>query len=171
MWHKSVALFRFSSEMAYCSRVLSPWLYSRSCASILFPLCPFLFSCQVVSNSLRPHGLQHTRPFCPSLSPGICSDSYLLSRWCCLTISSSASLFSFCLQSLPASGSFPVSHRLFESGGQSIGASASVWVPPMNIQGWFHLELTGFISQFKGLHLEPVQLEILRSWQGLPSRI
>ena len=87
VWHKSVALFRFSSEMAYCSRVLSPWLYSRSCASILFPLCPFLFSCQVVSNSLRPHGLQHTRPFCPSLSPGICSDSYLLSRWCCLTIS------------------------------------------------------------------------------------
>ena len=146
--------------MAYCNRVLSPWLYNRSRASILSPFCRFLFSCQVVSNSLWPHWLQHIRPFCPSLSPDICSNSHLLSRWCCLTISSSASLFSFCLQSFPASGSFPVSRWLFESGGQSVGASVSVWVPPMNIQGWFHLELTSFISQFRELHLEPVQLEI-----------
>ena len=101
--------------------------------------------------TLRPHGLEHTRLPCPSLSPGVCSDSYPLSQWCYLTISSSAALFSFCLQSFPASGSFPMS-RVFTSGGQNIGASASASVLPMNIQGWFPLGLTGLISLLsKGL--------------------
>ena len=96
-----------------------------------------------MSNSLQPHGLQHARLPCASPSPRICSNSCPLSWWCYLTISSSAALFSFCLQSFPASGSFPMS-QLFASGGQSIGTSASVL--PRNIQGWFPLELTSLIS-------------------------
>ena len=100
---------------------------------------------------LWPHGLQHSRFPCFPLSSGVCSNSCPLSWWCYLTISSSVSPFSFCLQSFPASGSFPVS-QLFASGGQSIGASASASVLSVNIQGWFPLELTGFISlQSKGL--------------------
>ena len=102
-----------------------------------------LFSCWVMSNSLQPHGLQHTRPPCPSLSPGVCSESYPSSRWCHPTIASSVALFSSCLQSFPASGYFSMSW-LFASGGQSTGASASVL--PINIQGWFPLGLTGLIS-------------------------
>ena len=96
-----------------------------------------------------PHGLQHARLPGPSCSPGICSNSCPLSCWCYLTISSSVSLFSFCFQSFTASGSLPMSW-LFTSGSQSIGASASVL--PVNIQGWFPLGLTGWISLLsKGL--------------------
>ena len=102
-----------------------------------------------MSDSLQPHGWQHARPPCPSLSPRVCPSSCPVNWWCYPTIPSSAALFSFCPQSFPASGSFPMS-RLFASGGQSIGASASVlW---MHIKGWFPLELTGLISlQSKGL--------------------
>ena len=100
-------------------------------------------------NSLQSHGLQHTRLPCPSLSPGVCSNSCPLSWWCYLTISSSAAPFSSCLLSFPASGSFPIS-QLFLPGGQSIGASASVL--PMNVWGCFPLGSTGLISlQSKGL--------------------
>ena len=108
-------------------------------------MCCFCCSVAVVSDSLWPHGLQHTRLPCPSPSPKVCSDSCPLSWWCFLTISSSAALFSFCLQSFPASGSFPVSW-LFVSDGQSIGASVSATDFPMSIQGWFPLVLTGLIS-------------------------
>ena len=88
---------------------------------------------------------------CPSLSPGVCSNSCPLWQWCHPTISSSVIPFSSCLPSLPASGSFPVS-QLFTSGGQSIGASTSALVFPMNIQGWFPLGLIGLISLlYKGL--------------------
>ena len=83
----------------------------------------FLFSHWVMSNSLRPHGLQHNRPPCLSLSSGLWSNSCPLSRWCHPTISSSVTLFSSCLQFFPRSGSFPVS-QFFKSGGQSVGASA-----------------------------------------------
>ena len=100
-----------------------------------------LFSCEVMSNSLWCHGLQHTRLLCPPLSPGICSNSCPLSRWCYLTISFSPVPFS-CLQSFPKSRSFPMS-QLFASGSQSTGASASASVFPMNIEGWFPLGLTG----------------------------
>ena len=104
----------------------------------------------VVSDSLRPHGLQHTRPPCPSPTPGAYSNSCLLCWWCHPTISSSVIPFSSCLQPFPASGSFPMS-QFFASGGQSIGASASS-VFPMNIQDWFPLGWTGWISlQSKGL--------------------
>ena len=109
------------------------------------------FSCSVVSNSLWPHRLQHARLPCPLLSPEVCSNLGLLNRWCHPTISSSVTLLSSCPQSLPASGLFPVS-LLLTSGGQSIGASASASVLPMNIQNWILLGLTGLISlQSKGL--------------------
>ena len=110
------------------------------------PVVQLLFSsCWVVSDSLQPHGLQHTRLPGPSLSPGVCSNSCPLSWWCHPTILSSVIPFSSCLQSYPASGSFPVS-RLFTSSAQSIEASASVSVLPMNIEGWFPLGLPGLIS-------------------------
>ena len=111
---------------------------------------PVQFSCSVRSNSLRPHGLQHARPPCPSPTPRVYSDSCPLSRWCHPTILSSVIPFS-CFQSFPASGSFPMS-QLFTSGGQGIGVSASASVPPMNIQDWFSLGWIGWISlQPKGL--------------------
>ena len=102
-----------------------------------------LFSGSVVSDSLWPHGLQHSRLPSPSLSPRVCSNSGPLSQWCHPTTSSSVVPFSSRLQSFPAS--FPIS-RLFTSGGQSIGASASASVLPMNIQDWFPSGLTGLIS-------------------------
>ena len=100
------------------------------------------FSRSVVFNSLRPHGLQHARLPCPSLSSRVCSNSCPLSRWCHPTISSSVISFSSCPQSFPTSGSFPMS-RLFASGGQSIGASASTSFLPMNTQDWSPLGWTG----------------------------
>ena len=104
-----------------------------------------------MSNSLRPHGLQHSGLPCHSLSPGVLSHWCPSSQWCYPTISSSAASFSFRLQSFPASGSFPMS-QLFASDGQSIGASTSGSVLPMDIQGWFPKGLTGLISvQCKGL--------------------
>ena len=105
----------------------------------------------VMSDSLQPHGLKHARPPCPLLSLEVCPSSYPLHWWCHPTISSSAVHFSSCPQSFPAAGSFPLS-QFFPSGGQSIGASASVSVLPMSIQGWFPLRLTGLISVLsKGL--------------------
>ena len=110
-----------------------------------------LFNPWVVTGSLWPHELQHTRLPCPSLSLRICSNSRPLSQWCHPIISSCVAPFSSCPQSLPVSGSFPMS-RLFSSSGQSIGASASALVLSMNIQGWFPSGLTGLISlQSKGL--------------------
>ena len=109
-----------------------------------------LFGRQVMSDSWWSHGLQHTRLPCPSLSPRACSNSCPLSRWCYLAISSSVTLF-FCLQSFPASGSFPMS-QLFALASQSIGALASASVSPMSIQGWFPLRLISLISSLsKGL--------------------
>ena len=109
------------------------------------------FSCSVVSDSLWPHGLQHARTSCPSPTPGDYSISCPLSRWCHPTISFSVFPFSSYLQSFPASGSFPMS-RLITSGDQNIGVSTSASVLPMNIQGWFPLGWTGWISlQSKGL--------------------
>ena len=109
------------------------------------------FSRSVMSDSLRPHELQHARPPCPSPTPGVYSNSRPASQWCHPAISSSVFPFSSCPQSLPASGSFPIS-QLFASGGQSIGVSASVLVLPMNTQDWSPLGWTDWISlQSKGL--------------------
>ena len=103
------------------------------------------FSRSVVFDSLWLHGLQHTRPPCPTSTPRACSKSCPSSRWCHPNISSSVIPFSSCLQSFPASGSFPMS-QLFASVDQSIGVSASASVLPMNIQDWFPLGLTGWVS-------------------------
>ena len=109
------------------------------------------FSHSVVSDSLQPHGLQHTRLPYPSPTPEACSNSCPSSQWCHPSISSSVVPFSSCLQSFPASGSFQMS-QFFTSGGQSIGVSASASVLPMNSQDWLPLWLTGLISlQSKGL--------------------
>ena len=109
-----------------------------------------LFSQQVMSDSLWHHGLQHTSLLCLSPHPGVCSNSCPLSQCCCPTISSSAVPFSSCLQSFPASGSFPMS-QFFTSVIQRTGASSSSSVLPMNIQGWFPLGLTDLILLSKGL--------------------
>ena len=103
------------------------------------------FSRSVMSDSLWPWGLQHTRPPCPSPTPGVYSNSCPLSQWCHPTTSSSVVPFTSCFQSFPASGSFQMS-QYFASGGQSIGVSASTSVLPMNIQDWFPLGWTGWIS-------------------------
>ena len=104
-----------------------------------------------MSDSFWPHGLQHTRLPCPSPTSGAYSNSCPLCRWCHPTISSSILPFSSCLQFFPASGSLPMSW-FFASGGQTIGASASASVLPMNIQNWFPLGWTGWISlKSKGL--------------------
>ena len=119
--------------------------------SIIFALSqiPFwvfkdTYCCSVTKSCLSLRGLQHARLPCFSLCPIVCSDSCPLSRWCHPTISSSIVPF-FCPQSFPASGSFLIRWP-FTSGGQSVGASVSASVLPMNIEGWFPLRLTGLIS-------------------------
>ena len=122
--------------------------------NIIFSKCMYISvqsSHWVVSNSLRPSGLQHTRLPHLSPTPGVYSNSCTLSRWCHPTISSSVVPFSSCLQSFQASGAFQMS-RPFKSGGQSIGVSASTSLLPMNTQDWSPLGWTGWISlQSKGL--------------------
>ena len=109
------------------------------------------FSGSVMSDSLRPHEAQHTRPPRPSPAPGVHPNSCPLSRWCNPTTSFSVIPFSSCLQSFPTSGFFQMS-QFFASGGQSIGVSTSASDLPMNIQDWFPLGWTGWISlQSKGL--------------------
>ena len=121
-----------------------------------------LFSCSVVSYSLRPHELQHARLPCPS-SPGACSNLCPLSKWCHPTTSSSVVPFSSCLQSFPASGSFQM-RQFFASGGQSIGVSASVSVLPMNIQDWFPLGLIVFdLLSVQGNLRSPLQHHSLKA--------
>ena len=114
-----------------------------------------LFSCSVVSNSLRPHGLQHARLPCPSPSSRVCQSSCSLNQWCHPTISSCVALFFSCTQSFPPLESFPMSqlfadywNTLEYSGGQSIGAWASTSLLPKSIQGWFPLRLTVWSSCF-----------------------
>ena len=109
------------------------------------------FNHSVVSDSLRPHESHHVRPSCPSPTPGVYPNPCLSSRWCHLAISSSVVPFSSCHQSVPASGSFPMS-QLCTWGGQSIGVSASASVLPMKTQDWSPLGWTGWISlKSKGL--------------------
>ena len=139
------------------------WIYCEWCGSfevhylfyhyfkIICLISSVHFSRSAVSNSLRPHGLQHARPPCPSPTPGVYSYSCPLSWWSHPTISSSVLPFSSCHQSFPASGSFQMS-QFFTSGGQNIGVSAPTSFLPMNIQDWFPLGWTGWISLLpKGL--------------------
>ena len=117
----------------------------------VFQFSSVQFSHSVMSDSLWPHESQHARPPCPSSTPRVHLDSRPSNQWCHPAISSSVVPFSSCPQSLPASGSFPMS-QLFTSGGQIIGVSASTSVLLMNIQDWFPLGWTNWISlQSKGL--------------------
>ena len=122
-------------KIAYCFKFNPPVLNIKF-SSVQSLSCVWLF---------QPHGLQHARLPCPSPTPGACSNSCLLNQWCHPTISSFVVPFSSCLQSFPASGSFLMS-QLFASCGQTIGASASASVLPMNIQHWFPLRLTGLLA-------------------------
>ena len=118
---------------------------------LFFTVLSVQFSRSVVSDSLWPHESQQARPPCPSPTPRVHSDSRSSSQWCHPAISSSVVPFSSCLQSFPALGSFPMSY-FFASGGQSIGVSASASVLPINIQDWFPLGFTDWISLLsKGL--------------------
>ena len=114
------------------------------------PFSSVQFSHSVLSDSLQPHKLQHTRSPWTALTPRVYSNSCPLNRWCHSTVSSSVSHFSSLLQSFPASGAFQM-NQYFASGGQSIGVSASASVLPVNIQDWFPLGWTGWTSlQSKG---------------------
>ena len=127
-----------SSRFMYC------WSLAWRIWSITLLAC-VQFSRSVVSDSLLPHESQHTRPPCPSSSPGVHSNSHPSSRWCHPAISSSVVPFSSCPQALPASESFPMS-QLFTWGGQSTGVSALASFLLKNTQGWSPLEWTGWIS-------------------------
>ena len=129
--HQVMSDSRWPHELQH-ARLPSPPLSPGICTSSR-PLCQFQYSCSVVSNSLWPHGLQHARPPCQSPTPTACSDSCPSRQRCHPSISFSVIPFFSCLQSFPASGSFPVS-QLFASGGHSTGVSASTSVLPMNIQ-------------------------------------
>ena len=127
------------------------WTSGSSRFRYCWSLSSVQFSHSVISNSLWPYELQHARPPCPSPTPGVHSNSRSSSRWCHPAISSSVGPFSSCPQSLPASGSFPMS-QLLAWGGQSIGVSAVASVLLMNTQDWSPLGWTGWISlQSKGL--------------------
>ena len=131
--------------------ILAVWKNHLKLLDILSHLLNVVFSCSVMSDSATLQGLQHARCPYPSLSPGVCLNVDPLSWWYHPTISSSVIPFSSCPQSFPASGSFQMSW-LFQSVDQSIGASTSASVLPMNIQDWFPLGLSGLISlQSKGL--------------------
>ena len=142
LWRWSVPLITVYAETGESNAELPPDTVQLQTWCLTNTL---LFSCSVVSDFSQPHGLPHTRLPCPSSSPGACSNLCPLSQWCHPTISFSARHFSPCLQSLPATASFPI-RWLFESGGQHTGASTLASVLPMNIQGWFPLGLTGLIS-------------------------
>ena len=125
-------------------------IYSKRGKMTMLKKCSIQFSCSVLSDSLRPHGLQYVRLPCPSPTPRACSNSCSLRQWRHSTSSSSVVPFSSHLQSFPTSGSFPM-NQSFASGGQSFGVSTSASVLPINIQDWFPLGLTGLILQSKGL--------------------
>ena len=142
MWNSNIFLIsqNFGHRIRYLRITMKIWVNAKGKKKVSVQ-----FSCSVVSNSLRPHGLQHARLPCPSPTPRACSNSHPSSRWYQPTISSSVIPLSSYLQSFPASGSFPMS-QFFASGGQSTGVSASTSVLPMNIQDWFPLGWTGWIS-------------------------
>ena len=160
MWHMGSGSADFSSCGTCGLQSWAPGLWSTGSVVVVHrPSCStargtflVLFSCSVVSDSMRPHEVQHARPPCPSPTPRVHLNPCPLSQWCHPAISSSVVPFSSCSQSLPASGSFPVS-QLFASGGQSTGISASASVVPVNTQNSSALGWTGWISLDQGSNL------------------
>ena len=149
-WNIYLSHFQHTSyikKLVFCLQI-----FASFCMWLCFwCFCSVQFSCSVMFDSLRPHELQHARPPCLSPTPGVHSNPCPSSQWCHPAISSSVIPFSSCPQSIPSAESFQMS-QLFASGGQSIGASASASVLPMNTQDWSPLEWTGWISlQSKGL--------------------
>ena len=148
-------LIQDEKQLCFSSLDSSVELLTQSCQILCDPMdyrmpgfpqfSSVQFSLSVVSDSLQPPELQHARPSCPSPTPRVHPNSCALSRWCHLAISSSVIPLSSCPQSLPASGSFPLS-QVFAWGGQSIGVSASASVLPMNTQDWSPLGWTGWTS-------------------------
>ena len=132
-WYKIGIQYRFIQSSLILKRLFNHWVFLAPCQVLVDRSVQFSHS--VMSDSLRPHELQHTRPPCPSPTPGVYSNSCPLSRWCHPAISSSVVPFSSCPQSLPASESFPM-YQLFAWGGQSTGVSALASVLPKNTQGW-----------------------------------
>ena len=161
-------LLKFYAKKNYCDKIYICYNFNSLVSLSTFTLLcnhhhSVQFSHSVMSDSLRPHEPQHARPPCPSPTPGAYPNSSLLSWWCYPTISSSVVPFSSSPQSFPASGSFQTS-QLFVSGGQSIGVSATASVLPVNIQGWFPLGWTGFISLLsKGLSFPTPQFKSINS--------
>ena len=155
-WETSILFSTVTAPIYVPTNNVQGFLFSTSLSTLiiccLLEISSVQFSRSVMSGSLQPHELQHARPPCPSPTPGVYPNSCPLSRWRHPAISSSSVIpFFSCPQSLPASGSFPMS-QLFAWGGQSIGVSASASVLPMNIQYWLPLGGTGWISlQSKGL--------------------
>ena len=147
--NQSISILSWKENQTSDSPVITTWSGSARItshpASTFRPISSVQFSRSVMSDSLQPHGPQHARLPCPSPTPGAYSNSCPSNQWCHPTISSSVILFSSHLQSFPASGSFPM-NQFFTSGGQSIGVSVSAWVLPVNIQDWFPLGWTGWIS-------------------------
>ena len=137
-WNKGLPSF-----LKYCILIYIYFFYKNKYLSNPVSFSSVQFSPSVMSESLWPHGLQHTRLPCSSPTPRAYSSSCPSSWWCHPTISSSVIPFSSCLQSFPGTGSFPMS-QFFASDDQSIGVSASASVLPMNIHDWFPLGLTRF---------------------------
>ena len=136
----------WNSEIMCLSKIAKiPFSQNLRSNCLKHPSLSVQSSFSVVSDSATPYGLQHARPPCPSLTPGVYSNSCPLSQWCHPTFSSSVVPFSSHLQSFPASGSFQMS-QFFASGCQSTGVSISASVLPMNIQDWFPFGWTGWIS-------------------------
>ena len=153
-WHINIIGASFQKQFKPPYTTSSSLGKKSSLKKVLYlppPIPSVQFSCSVMSNSFQPHGLQHAMLPCSSPTPGAYSNSCPSSQWCHPTILSSVNPFSSCLQSFPASGSFPMS-QIFTSGGQSIGVSTSTSVYPMNTHDLFPLGWTGWISlQSKGL--------------------
>ena len=144
-WHLYDGLMATSSKRVYAKPRSTAPRAPVPAAVHCWPIPPQFSSVAQSYLTMWPHGLQHTRPPCPSSTPRVYSNSCPLSQWCHPTISSSVVPISSRLQSFPASGSFPMS-QLFASGRQSIGASASALVLPRNFQDWFPLRWTGWCS-------------------------
>ena len=142
-----LSIFSFSSPFTCCVCDFCKFLCLSKFLHLPWGSVSLKYSCvsSVVFDSLRPHGLQHARILCPSPTPGVDSNSCPLSWWCHPTISSSVIPFFSCVQSFPTKGYFLIS-QFFTSGGRSIGISASASVLLMNIQDWFPLGWTGWIS-------------------------
>ena len=161
----SMQHLKVSIGIEYCNRQAFLLLQHRKLNTDIWEIHSVQFSRSVMSNCLWPHESQHARPPCPSQTPGVYSNSCPLSRWWHPAISSSVIPFSSCPQSLPASGSFPMS-QLFAWGGQSVGVSASASILPMNTQDLSPLGWTGWIYLQCFPNITPMSNSVILEGRG-----